>query len=380
MLAIGLMSGTSLDGIDAAIVDIKGMDESTEVKLLHFGTFPFTDAQVNRIKSILPPNQGSTAEICSLNFELGELFAYACIKICKSFKVDISKIDFIASHGLTAYHIPELTDERKGVFHSTLQIGEPAVIAELTECKVVSNLRSRDMAAGGQGAPIVPYSEFIMYKSSEKLRLLLNIGGIANVTVLPKNADFDKIVAFDTGPGNMIINAIANRFFGKEYDKGGAFASSGSVNEKLLSELMSHPYIKASFPKTTGREMFGEDFIEPLIEKYKSQISHEDFIASVTAFTAKSIAENLEPFVEEGVTELIVGGGGSYNSRLLQYLKEYIEGAEVLTQEDLGFSSEAKEAIAMAVIGNQTLHNSPSNVPSATGAKKAVKLGSITEY
>ncbi|MTD42261.1 anhydro-N-acetylmuramic acid kinase [Erwinia sp. CPCC 100877] len=372
VFAVGLMSGTSLDGIDAALVDISGENEQTTVRLIEFLTLPFHEQTVQRITETLSLDESNVAKICSLNVELAEAFAAAVLAVCQKAHLDVSQLAFIGSHGQTLYHLP---NAQPPAFASTLQVGDPAVICERTKTTVVSNFRERDIAVGGQGAPIVPYSEYILYRSSKVTRLLQNIGGIGNVTVLPKNGTLEDVIAFDTGPGNMIMNELCLHFFDIEYDKNGDYARQGTVNQALLAELLTHPYLQKSFPKTTGREEFGKPFTQALIKNW--QLKPIDLIATATMFTAQSIALAVQPFIT-GPTELIIGGGGSYNRTLINMLQEALPEVKVVIQEELGYSSEAKEAIAMAILANQTLHYQAGNVPSATGAKRAVPLGSIT--
>lgn len=376
MLAVGLMSGTSLDGIDAALVEIKGSGINTKVDLLEFETFKIPSEIKNEIKKACLEDKSSVDLICSLNFKLGNLFADAVIDILNKANIDIEQLDYIASHGQTIYHIPK---DREGLVKSTLQIGEASVIAYKTNTLVISNFRVMDMAANGEGAPLVPYTEYILYSEKEKGIALQNIGGIGNVTVLPESNLIDDIFAFDTGPGNMAIDEACNILFGIPYDKDGKIASSGFVNDEMLNELMKMKYIHEKPPKTTGREDFGQRFVEKIIDKY-SELKSEDIIATLTMFTAKSISYNYKKFIipNNKLEKVIIAGGGAHNKTLIKFIKEELEGIEVLIQEDLGFSSDAKEAIAFAVLGNETLNNNFSNVPSATGANEKVILGQIT--
>lgn len=372
--AVGLMSGTSLDGIDAALVDISGKNEQTSVKLVAFLTLPLATNTLKRIRETISLEESDVEKICSLNVELGEQFSKAVLAVCEKAGINLADLAFIGSHGQTLFHIPFA---RESFFASTFQVGDPAVICERTQTTVVSNFRERDMAVGGQGAPIVPYSEYILYRSEKATRILQNIGGIGNLTVLPQNSTLEDMIAFDTGPGNVIMNELCLHFFNEEYDKNGAHAKQGTVSQALLDELMAHPYIQKPYPKTTGREDFGKQFTQILMGKWT--LAPEDFIATATMFTAKSIAEAVKPF-SDGKTELIIGGGGSYNPTLISMIKETLPDVHVMIQEEIGFSSDAKEAIAMAILANQTLQHGIGNVPSATGAKKSVPLGSITYY
>ncbi|SFJ49373.1 anhydro-N-acetylmuramic acid kinase [Thermoflavimicrobium dichotomicum] len=373
---MGLMSGTSLDGIDAALVEIQGSGTSTKVKLIEFVTCPFSDTIRKEIQDACSVEFSSVRLITSLNFKLGYLFAEAVKKVCEKARVDPKDLDFIGSHGQTIFHLPfpEGSDE----VPSTLQIGEPAVIAYETETCVVSNFRTMDMAAGGQGAPLVPYTDFLLFRSSDG-RALQNIGGIGNVTVIPKEAEFEDVFAFDTGPGNMIIDAICQRLFGKPYDEDGQIAARGQVHEPLLAECMSHPYFAEHPPKSTGRELFGEEYVSTLLAKW-GFLPSEDLVATVTMFTAQSIVDSYQRFIfpQYEIEEVVVSGGGAYNRTLLKMMASLLPDCKVVTQEDLGYSSAAKEAIAFAILANETLHNQPANVPKATGAKKRVILGNIT--
>ena len=370
--AIGIMSGTSLDGVDAALVEISGVNEETKVELIQFTTLSIPKDIDQQIRDSFSLETSNSALISSLNVDLGELFAEAAIKVSSEAGIDLNDIKFIASHGQTIYHIPEQTEKYRS---STLQIGEAAVIAERTGCTVISDFRPRDMAVGGQGAPIVPYSEFILYRDPKKTRLLQNIGGIGNVTVIPPNASLDDLVAFDTGPGNMVINELSNHFYNTSYDEDGKHAADGKVSEEVLEDWMNHPYILREPPKTTGREEFGLQFVQESLDKYK--LSANDWLATATMFTAQAIAKSVQNYLTEE-TDLIIGGGGSYNPTLVKSIKEVLPKVNVIRQEDLNLSSDAKEAVAMVILGNQTYQRQPSNVPSATGASKQVILGNVT--
>ncbi|PEJ57727.1 anhydro-N-acetylmuramic acid kinase [Bacillus sp. AFS002410] len=375
--AVGLMSGTSLDGIDSALVEITRYGSDTEVKLIDFMTIPLEEALLKEIEDAITLVSSNAQHLCSLNFKLGYAFADAVKQICSKNQFPLNKLDFIGSHGQTIYHQPEV---EANFVQSTLQLGESAVIAYETNTKVVSNFRVMDMAAGGYGAPLVPHSELLLYRSKTKTRLLQNIGGIGNVTIVPKNATIDDLVAFDTGPGNMIIDEICKRYFNVPFDASGELAAKGNVNERLLERCMSIPYILAPIPKTTGRELFGTQFVDEILVEF-SDVSPIDFITTMTMFTAKSIAENYKKFIlpNHPIDEVIVGGGGSHNKTLLHMLQELLgEHSKVLVQEDIGFSSDAKEAIAFAILANETLNGLPSNVPGATKANRLVILGNIT--
>lgn len=376
MYAVGLMSGTSLDGIDAALVKIEGRGKDTDVKLIKFLTIPLSYDVKEEIKLACSEEKSSVDLICSLNFKLGRLFAEATKEVCKKANFKLEKLDFIASHGQTIYHLPK---NRDNLVSSTLQIGEAAVIAYEIGVKVISNFRVMDIAAGGEGAPLVPFSEYVIYGSNKENIALQNIGGIGNVTIIPSGNNMDKIFAFDTGPGNMIIDEVCLRLFNLPYDDEGKIAATGKIQKDMLEDLMSHPYICSIPPKTTGREDFGQQFVEKILKKYSKRNS-EDILSTVTMFTAKSIAVNYKKFILDKVklNKIIISGGGAHNKTLLSYLRNELPFIEVMTQDNIGFSSDAKEAIAFVILANETLHNGFSNVPSATGAKNKVLLGNIT--
>ena len=376
MLAVGLMSGTSLDGVDVVLCDITGEDEDTQVKQLKFKTYEIPEYLRDKIRKCCSRDLVPVELICSLNFELGQLFAESVKKLCKESSVNLEDIAFIASHGQTIFHIPKALSD---YIPSTLQIGEAAIIANECRTTVISNFRVMDMAVGGEGAPLVPYSEYVLYADDNQAVALQNIGGIGNVTFLPKKGDFTKVIAFDTGPGNMMIDAAVQRLYGEKFDKNGKYASKGKLIPLLAEELKKHPYFALDIPKTTGREMFGEHYTYELLEKYQDYTKN-DIIFTLTWFTAYSIAYHYKKYFihHHNLDKCIIAGGGAYNECLINLIKRELPEIEILIQEDLGYSSEAKEAIAFVILGNQTYHMRPSNVPSATGARKSVILGQIT--
>ena len=375
MLAVGLMSGTSLDGIDAVLCDICGSGNTTRIKQLEFTTLPLSSEIKEKIKRCCN-NQATVAQVCSLNFELGELFAKAVQSVCKQYGVKTTQLGFIASHGQTIYHIPRKTSDYAA---STLQIGESAVIAQRCGCPCIANFRVKDMAAGGEGAPLVPFSEYILYSKKDEAVALQNIGGIGNVTVLPANGSIDDVFAFDTGPGNMVIDEAMQCLFNLAYDNNGTIASKGKLIEPLMEQLKKDSYLSLVPPKTTGREVYGSNYTHQLLNQYNT-CNPEDIIATLTWFTAYSIAENYRRFIldKHDVKKVILGGGGAHNASLRYFLANELPGIAVLTQEDLGYSSDAKEAIAFVILGNETMHHQFSNVPKATGAKQKVILGNVT--
>ncbi len=368
---IGLMSGTSLDGCDAALVAF----DKDSVKLSGFITNPMPKNLRREIMDCCSLDKSNIALTCSLNFSLGRYFADTAKMLCESLDFDIKKVSAIASHGQTVYHIPF---EQGALAPSTLQLGEPSVIAYETGVPVVSSMRAMDMAAGGQGAPLVPFAEYILYRGKDDIALQ-NLGGIGNVTVIPANASKDDVFAFDTGPANMIIDALARRFFDRPYDKSGELAKSGNVVDLLLNEWMEIPFVDMKPPKSTGRELYGEQFVNEQINSHKD-IAPLDFIATATMYTAKTMYRNYELYVFPrcpNLQKIVLSGGGAHNAALRAMIKQLFKNCSVITQEDMGFSSDAKEAVAFAVIGRETMNRRSGNLPSVTGAKIPVPLGSI---
>lgn len=377
---VGLMSGTSVDGIDAALVEITGQGISTQAKLLAFESYPIHPQIRTEIFALFRPESGSVDNICHMNFVLGELFGDAANQIIRQAGLENSAVDLVGSHGQTVYHLPNPHCTAGIATASTLQIGEPAVIAERTGVTTVSNFRTRDMSVGGQGAPLVPYVDYVLFRHPTISRAIQNIGGIGNVTYLPTGASLEQVLAFDTGPGNMIIDALVKiTTNGSEtFDRDGKLAASGQVSERLLAELMEQPYMAMHPPKSTGRELFGEQYAQELVRKAADfGVTGKDLITTATAFTAESITYHYRNYLGP-IQEVIVGGGGAYNPTLMRMLKERLAPAKVFTHDDFGIPGDAKEAIAFAILANETICNNPSNVPSATGARKPVVLGNIT--
>lgn len=374
-LAIGMMSGTSLDGIDVLIAEIEGTFTRTKIKPLAFKTYPFETILLEKIKKAFTLDLSSSALLCSLNFELGEAFASAAKRLVEEERMKMDDIDFIASHGQTIYHISENTD---GFFKSSLQLGEGAVIANRCNTTVISNFRAADIAAGGQGAPLVPFADYILFMDPNMNRAIHNIGGIANQTILPKGSRLDDVFAFDSGPGNMMIDYATQNLYGKPYDRDGKIARSGKIIPEMLNTLLTNSYLKKTPPKSTGRELFGDGFTEEIISQYR-QHRKEDIISTLTYFTARTIADSYKDFVLPKVQldEIIFCGGGSYNKYLLELIAKELPGISIKILEDLGYDSASKEALAFIILGNETLNLQPSNVKSATGAKKHVILGQI---
>jgi anhydro-N-acetylmuramic acid kinase len=378
-LALGIMSGTSADGIDVALVRMAGRKASLE----NFAAFPFP-RQVQ--KAILKLGEGrpvTTGEISQLNFLLGELFASAALAACKKFRVAPAQIEVIGSHGQTVFH-----QGAPSVFHgkrvaSTLQIGEPSVIAARTGITTVGDFRPADMAAGGQGAPLVPFVDFLLYRHARIGRVALNIGGIANVTVIPASARLEDVFAFDTGPGNMVIDALVRHYSlgRKNFDRNSEMAAKGRLLPGLLNGLLRDKYLSKLPPKTAGREQYGKKYVRSLFLAWRgtSGAEPEDTVRTATILTALSILDAFHRFIspKTKIGELIVSGGGAHNPLLMAQLESGLNGVRVRTADDLGLPGDAKEAFAFAVLAHETLHKRPANVPGATGAKKAVVLGKV---
>ena len=378
---IGLMSGTSADGIDVALARVSGSGDDIYAGLVSFAAFPYTEPERRAILGLFAPD-APLVDVCRMNFSLGRIFAEAVLKFARNRDMKMHEVDLIASHGQTICHLPPGNAYAGADGGSTLQIGEPSVIAELTGVTVVADFRARDVAAGGQGAPLVPYADYALFRSPEKTRAIQNIGGIANVTLLPAGGAIDDVIAFDTGPGNMIIDALISAFSHGEvcYDRDGELSALGKVNDALLQWLMSHEFLRRRPPKSTGREEFGAAFVGDLLERAESTgISAEDLLTTATAFTAESIARAYQDFIPSDcvIDEVILGGGGSYNVTLRRMLQERLPGARVFLHEDFGIRGDAKEALAFAILGNETMLGCPANVPAATGAQRPVILGKI---
>jgi len=352
MIIAGIMSGTSLDGISVATIDRNGKRWS----LLEHATVPYPKKLRERILAVSNA-EAHTGEIARLNFDLGERYARAVQQLK-------SKPQLIGCHGQTVFH-------GKGC---TLQLGEAQVIAERTGIPVVNNFRPRDIAAGGQGAPLVPFVDYLLFRSPRKSRVLLNIGGIANVTILPAAAAPEQVTAFDTGPGNMVIDQLAWILTkGKQnYDKGGRLAMKGAPNKQLLQALLADKYYKQRPPKSCGREQYGREFITRLLA---TQLDLHDLIATVTLLTPVTIFEAIK---DSNPDQLIAAGGGTNNPQIMNHLRGLMPKTQVQTTDDYGLPAEAKEAVAFAILAHETWLRRPGTLPSATGARHAVILGQVT--
>lgn len=380
-LVAGIMSGTSADGVDVALCRIHGHSTQTRVEQLGFYFEPFSEEVRREILRLASGETAAAADFCRINFLLGELYAEAVENLCRRDGLDPAKLDLIGSHGQTLWHIPQLETYLGHTFRSTLQVGECSVLAQRFGCVVVGDFRVRDVAAGGLGAPLVPYSEYLIYRSETECVALQNIGGIGNITCLPKNCALKDVFAFDTGPGNMVMDAVYTHMTKGEhhYDAGGAFAAGGKVNGEMMSWLLEDPYLAQKPPKTTGREYYGPAYVEKILRyAAEKKISNTDLMATVTDLTAQSIRLSVERFFPQKPHRLIIGGGGSMNQTLVEDIARALPETKVMTNEALGLDSNAKEAVAFAVLANETIFDSANNVPSVTGAKNPVVMGKIS--
>lgn len=382
MTVAGMMSGTSADGIDVALVRIAPLKQRTKLTLLAHESFSFSAALRRAVLQAMNATSTSTAELARLHWRLGLAYAEAVKKTLEQHRV---KLDLVGCHGQTVYHQPiaQLYTGRR--FVCTWQLGEAAAIAATVGVPVVSNFRPADMMAGGQGAPLVPLLDYALFADLKRGRVLQNIGGIANLTAIPPGAKAGKIIAFDTGPGNMVIDALAQTLLGKPFDPNGKFASCGNVLQPVLMRALGNPYFLLKPPRTAGREQFGREFAASfLADCTRSSSKSEDALATATALTAETIARSYQRFVRPSMSssevDYIVSGGGASNGTLMAMIAERLEplGCKLASSKDFGVPVEAKEAMAFALLAWQTWHRLPGNVPMATGAKRPAILGQVT--
>lgn len=371
---IGVLSGTSVDAVDVVLVNIKGKGKSSEINVQDFRSYPIDIELKKHILRISSDKNLKAEDICRLNFTIGYLFAESVNKFISDKKLSEKKIDLIGSHGQTVCHFP--TNKKLFGFESksTLQLGDPSVIANKTGINVIGDFRTADIAAGGDGAPLVPYLDYVLFGSKKKNRAFVNIGGISNVTYLKKSCNQNEVIAFDTGPGNMLIDNLAMKLFGIKYDDHGKISSEGKSDSKLFSFLKRYDkYYKKKYPKSTGREYYGEKYVLDVLEIAKS-IDPKDIITTVTEFTAFTIYHNLRWFE---IDELIISGGGSKNDSLMKFLKIYFGKTEVKIINENGINAENKEAVLFAFLANELVNGIKTNMRSVTGSYKNVFLGKI---
>jgi anhydro-N-acetylmuramic acid kinase len=382
-LVLGMMSGTSVDGIDISLVRISGAPPNLQIKLLNHTSVPFPAVVRKEILRVAEQNPISSGELSQLHFRLGHIYADAALMACKKFRISPRKIDLIGNHGQTIFHQGNPALYLGARTASTLQIGEASIVAARTGITTVCDFRPADIALAGTGAPLVPFADYALYRHPKLGRISLNIGGIANVTVIPANAKPSQVFAFDTGPGNMLIDALVSHFTHgyRRFDKNGALAQKGNSNPALLDEFLRDPYLKLAPPKSTGREYYGAAYAKKLLALGKKHRANpNDLIRAATLFTALSIVDALNRFVlpKHKIHQLIVSGGGANNPLLLAQLSAALPNTDVLTSDELNVPTDAKESLAFALLAFETFHHRPSNIPSATGARGPAILGKIS--
>lgn len=372
MKIVGLISGTSADGVDVALCEISGAPDALRAQVVQAGSVPYERSLRERVLAAC--EAGRVDEVCRLNFEIGEAFAAAVTSVLGT----LDDVDLIGSHGQTVWHDVAADSQ----VTSTLQIGAAAVIAERTGITTISGFRERDVAAGGQGAPLTAYADWLLLRHPTAWRAVQNIGGIGNVTFLPPRNDPDTpMIAFDTGPGNVLIDSAVARFTDGRaaYDADGTAAARGQVDAAWLAELLAHPYLQQPPPRTTGRELFNAAMVDELLAQGQARgLGHDDILATLTAYTAASIHQAYRDYAPHPPAEVVVGGGGSRNPTLMAMLAERLAPARVVTHEALGLNSDHKEALVFALLAHETWYNRPGCLPSQTGASRATVLGHIT--
>jgi len=398
MIVAGVMSGTSADGINVALVRIRDTERPdadtrrrgprsiphkagprhTNLQLLGHAEYPYTKGVRRAVLGAMNAGQASVADLARLNFLLGELYADAVLATQRRFRV---KAELVGCHGQTIYHQGEPARFLGHEIAATWQTGEAAVIAARVGVRVISDFRPSDMAVGGKGAPLVPFLDYLLYRDERVGRVVQNIGGIANLTAIRARASATQVKAFDTGPGNMVIDAVTEQLFGQPYDRDGRIAASGVVLESVVAAVLQSPFFRRKPPKTAGREDFGREFVKRFLQQC-GRADERDVVASATALTARSIADSLRRFVLPGKAygEFIVSGGGAHNPTLLAMLANELKplGLQLRSSDEFGLPSEAKEAMAFALLAYETWNRRPSNVPSATGAKRPAILGKVS--
>jgi len=383
MIVAGVMSGTSADGINVALVRVtasaRGQAGTPSLRFLAHAEYPYPTQVRRAVLAAMNSTSACVADLARLNFLLAELYADALLATQRRLRL---KADLVGCHGQTLYHQGEAASFLGRKIAVTWQTGEGAVVAARVGIPVVSDFRPADMAAGGKGAPLVPFLDYLLYRDSQVGRIVQNIGGIANFTAIPAGASPKRVLAFDTGPGNMVIDAVTHRLFGKSYDRDGRIAGSGAVLDRVINDILRGPFFRCKPPKTAGREEFGREFAQEFIRRCGG-VGKCDVVATATALTARSIADALQRFGLRSTgsyRDFIVSGGGANNPTLMAMLANELRplGLQIHSSDEFGLPSEAKEAVAFAVLAFQTWNRKPSNLPSATGAKRSAILGKIS--
>lgn len=380
-LICGVMSGTSVDAIDVAIVRVRGDGTETRVDLQHYSETLFPEELQQLVFTNADVSTSNVYDLCLLHTAIAHTYADAIRQTCEEAGMEVRDLDLIGMHGQTMHHIPDAAVVAGQAMRATMQSGSGPTLAALLDVPVLCDFRAADMAVGGQGAPLVPYADYILFRSQQDHRLFLNIGGISNLTWLPAGCTIDQVAAFDTGPGNMVIDSLARQFLGKEFDEGGAVARTGRVNSDLLSWMLSHPFFRQAHPKSTGREMFGSEFVGTFLQIARDLEvdTPADLIATAAECTVRSTSAAISELTAGyGSFDLFVGGGGARNLFLTEGLRFSLPAARLRPFEDCGLPADAKEAVCFAVLANEWLHGNPANLPGVTGAGKRVLLGSFS--
>lgn len=379
-LIVGIMSGLSADGVDAALVRVRGSGEQIDWRLLRHETLQFSMKVKDLILRCAEPGSGDAASICRLNALLGELFARAAAHVVAQAGLDMAAVDLIGSHGQTIQHLPQAVTITGIPVRASLQVGEPSVIAERTGVTTVAAFRARDLAAGGQGSPLVSYVDYLLFRNRARGRLVINLGGVASLTAIPASAGPEGVIGFDTGPGNLVIDGLVTTITGgrEAFDLDGRYARRGQVRKDLLERLLAHPYFQAPPPKSCGREEFGRPFLDRIVQENRT-LPPDDLIATATRFTAESIALACRRFVmpQNVYEEAIVSGGGARNRFLMDQIRQAIPELTIKPSDEYGLPVAAKEAVAFALLANETILGVANNLPAATGATHPVVLGII---
>ena len=375
---IGVMSGTSLDGVDVACAEVDVLDPDPQrprfaVRLVAAGFSPYAPDVQERLRALREGQPVPIADVCRLHYELGEIYAQAVARVCGDHAITLSDIAAVGLHGQTVWHSPPSSGAD---VPATLQLGQPAVLSERLGVRVISDFRARDIAAGGEGAPLVPFADYALLASPDETRAMLNLGGIANVTYLPAGGSLSAILAFDTGPGSLVIDGVLAALTGAPCDRDGALAAQGMPDAVLLRELLAHPYFTLPPPKSTGAELFSRAYVNDLLQ-WGAALSPADLAATATQLTVESVARAVRDLPQTPAC-LIVGGGGAHNKTLMARLAQSLPGVRLTTHEAFGIPGDVKEALAFALLAAATLNGIPSNVPSATGARGPRLLGAIT--
>ncbi|MFC1726128.1 anhydro-N-acetylmuramic acid kinase [candidate division KSB1 bacterium] len=377
-LVIGLMSGTSLDGIDCALVKINGSGINSTVTKIDFKTYPFPEGFQDFLKSNLLQGETTLKDVSQTNVFLGELFADAVENIIRSNNLKASDIDLIGSHGQTIWHNPAKEKMFGKMIHSSMQSGSVSTIAKLTKILTVGNFRMADLALGGEGAPLIPYFDYTFFRSDKENRVLLNIGGISNITVIPAGCDKDEIIAFDCGPGNVLVDNLINRYFKNPFDYKGEIAKTGKISEELFEKLKNHAFLKKSPPKSTGREEFSEKYLDKNLKTAENlKLCTEDIITTFSEFTPYAVFYNIREHLSLKPDRLIISGGGVNNEYFLERLKFYLPETVISKSDDYGIDAESKEAIAFAFYAGELINEISINLKNVTGAFKYTLCGEL---